>query len=214
MATADQHEYRTYIDRGFISKKQLDKIIKLTQEVYIETGTDMGAGVKWATGIPTSNMNIPGVQNFNEVHSIEILENIYNDRKEDFKNDSRVKLHLGDSRIKFPEILNATTKQCFIFLDAHGEIKETGPIPLYDELNTLKNHNIKNHVIVIDDLRRIGDKKDEGWKKISVNDLINSLWEINTNYIIFKYNDSLIAAESNDLIGPPNNIQIPSKNFK
>ena len=199
MATADQHEYRTYIDRGFISKKQLDKIIKLTQEVYIETGTDMGAGVKWATGIPTSNMNIPGVQNFNEVHSIEILENIYNDRKEDFKNDSRVKLHLGDSRIKFPEILNATTKQCFIFLDAHGEIKETGPIPLYDELNTL---------------RRIGDKKDEGWKKISVNDLINSLWEINTNYIIFKYNDSLIAAESNDLIGPPNNIQIPSKNFK
>jgi hypothetical protein len=210
----DQHGYTTYKDRGFISKKQLDKIIKLTQEVYIETGTDMGAGVKWATGISTSRANNPGVQNFNEVHSIEILENIYNDRKEDFKNDSRVKLHLGDSRTKFPEILNNINKQCFIFLDAHGNIEETGPIPLYHELDTLKNHSIKNHIIVIDDLRRIGDQKDEGWKQVSVDDLVNTLWEVNENYVVFKYNDSLIAALGEDLISQPNSIQIKSKNFK
>ena len=43
--------------------------------------------------------------------------------------------------------------------------------------------------------------------------LVNLLWEVNENYIVFKYNDSLIAALSEGIIGQPNSIQIKSKNF-
>ena len=133
---------------GFIGSKNIFAKIKPNQNIYIETGAWRGAGIKWA------------IENFNKVHSIELWEEYYNNMVELFKDNNKVHMHLGDSRTKLPELLSKIDEKCFIFLDAHGDINETGLNPLYEEIKEIGNQNIKNHIIVIDDLRRIGDPTD------------------------------------------------------
>ena len=92
-----------------------------------------------------------------------------------------------------PKILAEKNQPCFIFLDAHGDINLSGPNPLYNELEAIKNDSIKNHIIVIDDLRRIGDPSDPCWSKVSIDELKNQMQEINVEYEVLEYNDMLIA---------------------
>ena len=166
-----------------ISTKKIFNLVnsKKCPSIYIETGTYRGNGVDWA------------LKHFEIVHSIEISERFYNPCIERYKFQYRAKLHLGDSRIKLGEILKKCNKPCFIFLDAHGDINDQGPNPLYEELQTIKNHSIKNHIILIDDLRRIGDPSDPCWSKISINELKDQLQKINSKYEVLEYNDMLVA---------------------
>ena len=173
---------------GFIGSKNIFAKIKPNQNIYIETGAWRGAGIKWA------------IENFNKVHSIELWEEYYNNMVELFKDNNKVHMHLGDSRTKLPELLSKIDEKCFIFLDAHGDINETGLNPLYEEIKEIGNQNIKNHIIVIDDLRRIGDPTDLCWGKISVDELKRLLSEVNKDYKIFEYNDMIIAATEEDLV--------------
>mgnify|MGYP001397964793 CR=1 FL=1 len=168
---------------GDISTKKLFALIKFDrpQQTYIETGTYLGNGIAWANTY------------FNEIHSIEIHEPFYTPSAQRFKDNSKVHVHLGDSRTKLAEILDTKNEPCFIFLDAHGDINVQGPNPLYNELNTIKNHPVKNHIIVIDDLRRIGDPSDPCWSKVSIDELKAQLQDINSQYNILEYNDMLVA---------------------
>jgi len=176
------------VQPGDIATKDIFKILKFdrSQQTYIETGTYLGGGIKWALNY------------FEEVHSIEILERFYQPCVEKFKNNSKVHIHLGDSRTILSQLLKQINKPCFIFLDAHGDINEQGPNPLYNELEAIKNHSIKNHVIVIDDLRRIGDPSDPCWSKISRDELKLQLQSINKEYEVFEYNDSIVAMLTTD----------------
>ena len=171
---------------GKISNKDVFKLLKQNQKIYIETGTWRGNGIKWA------------IENFEKVHSIELWKEYYDNCVELFKNEEKVKIHFGDSKDKLPEILSDIDEQCFIFLDAHGDIKDTGPNPLYDELKGIKTHPLNNHIILIDDLRRIGDSSDPCWSQVSVNQLKQQLKEINKNYCITEYNDMIVAALKED----------------
>lgn len=171
---------------GLLSSKDIFGLIKNNQNIYVETGTWKGKGIEWAK------------ENFKEVHSIELWKPYYDNCINLFKNDSNVHIHLGDSREKLPELLNKINEKTFIFLDAHGDIKDTGPNPLYVELEAIKNLQIKNHIIVIDDLRRIGDSSDPCWSQVSVDELKRQLKEINDDYYIVEYNDMIVAALEED----------------
>ena len=94
---------------GDISTKKLFALIKFDrpQQTYIETGTYLGNGIAWANTY------------FNEIHSIEIHEPFYTPSAQRFKDNSKVHVHLGDSRTKLAEILDTKNEPCFIFLDAH-----------------------------------------------------------------------------------------------
>ena len=172
---------------GNIESKNLFERIKKTKKVYVETGTYYGGGVDY------------GLNHFDEVHSIEISERFYWPCVEKHRDNSRVNLYLGDSRVKLTEVLTKVNKPCFIFLDAHGDINDQGPNPLYDELNSIKNDSIKNHIIVLDDLRRMGDLNDECWSQVDIEKLKSMLVEINNDYQIFEFRDTIIAALKEDL---------------
>ena len=173
---------------GNIETKNLFENIKKTKKIYVETGTYNGGGVDWA------------LNHFDEIHSIEISEKFYEPCVEKYKDIPKVKLHFGDSRIKLPEILNTINEPCFIFLDAHGDINDQGPNPLYNELNSIKNNSIKNHIIVLDDVRRMGDPSDECWSKVDIKKLKEMLTDINSDYKIFEFKDTLIASLKEDLV--------------
>tara|TARA_A100001391_G_C4930712_1_gene241700 strand:- start:7 stop:582 length:576 start_codon:yes stop_codon:yes gene_type:complete len=178
------------IQPGDISSKEIFGLIRFDrpQQTYIETGTYRGNGISWADGY------------FKTIHSIEIHEPFYTPCVEKFKDNPKVKIHLGDSRTVLPEILNEITEPCFIFLDAHGDINVQGPNPLYNELEAIKNHPIKNHIIVIDDLRRIGDPSDPCWSKVSIDELKNQLQDINSQYTVMEYNDMIVAMLPEDKV--------------
>ena len=66
---------------------------------YIETGTYMGNGIKSV------------LQNYNNIHSIELSEKWYNYNVEQFKMNVNVSMYLGDSKKILPELLNNYTSE-------------------------------------------------------------------------------------------------------
>lgn len=67
--------------------------------------------------------------------------------------------------------------------------------PILQELEAIKNHPIKNHTILIDDVRMFGTRDFDG---VTLDQITDKLREINPNYSIFfekgyQANDILVA---------------------
>tara|TARA_B100001250_G_C19792812_1_gene787333 strand:- start:379 stop:1098 length:720 start_codon:yes stop_codon:yes gene_type:complete len=112
-----------------------------------------------------------------------------------------VKILLGDSPDELPKILSEVdnhphpNKKCIFFLDAHysGAIDSQNPewktysskkyshCPLLEEIDKIKKHQVKDHIIMIDDVRMLSKP---GWP--SIEQLLEALRGVNTKYQ-FKY---------------------------
>ncbi|MBU1557987.1 hypothetical protein KKC45_03435 [Patescibacteria group bacterium] len=118
---------------------------KYSLETLVETGTYLGEMI-WATK-----------NNFKEIHSIELNENLYKRSKRLFSNNKNINLHLGDSGEILQKILKEIKKPCLFWLDAHysSGITARGNLdtPIIKELEIILNSPVKNHVILIDDAR-------------------------------------------------------------
>jgi hypothetical protein len=157
------------IDDKVLSYDQLFKKYKGNHKLFFETGTHKGDGVQNAL-----NMG------FEEAVSIEILPEFYKRCVERFKDkieENKVHLFLGDSNERMEEMLALVKEPSLIFLDGHFSDGN----PLWGELEILKNHPIKTHTIIVDDIPNyFGDGKIVKEK----------LLEINPNYTLV-YEDSL-----------------------
>lgn len=141
---------------------------------FIETGTYEGDTVLMAVQ-----------EGFEKVFSIELNENRYIAAVKRFENEPKVKIVKGDSSIELPAIIKDLNSLIFFWLDAHLD----GPVnaPLFEELNAILQHPIKNHTILIDDVRRFG----EYLLNASKESLSKKLLEINSRYVIRYENDGL-----------------------
>lgn len=156
------------IEDKVLSYDQLFKKYKGNHNLFFETGTHKGDGVQNALDM-----------GFKEVVSIEILPEFYKECQSRFDKETKenkVHLFLGDSNERMEEMLELIKEPSLIFLDGHFNNGD----PLWKELETLKNHSIKNHTIIVDDMPNYfgnGEKVKE------------KLLEINPNYN-FIYEDS------------------------
>lgn len=119
---------------------QLFKKYKNNHNILLETGTHHGDGV--------SNALKAG---FNKIISVEILPELYEECMNKFSKEikeNKVHLFLGDSNEKIKEMLELIDEPAFFFLDGHFNDGE----PLWKELEEIKNHPIKTHTIVVDDI--------------------------------------------------------------
>ncbi len=114
--------------------------------IFIETGTYKGQGVKLALKA-----------GFDIVCSIEIDLKRYEENMLRFKDNKNVFLYHGDSSDVLKEILNNIYEPCTFWLDAHydhdGSTRGKELTPIVKELDIIQEHSIRNHVILIDDLR-------------------------------------------------------------
>jgi hypothetical protein len=146
--------------------------------IFIETGTSGGDGV-----IAAMNAD------FSIIHSIELSPYYYEACMILFSKEKRVKLHLGDSREILPRILRKINERCTFWLDAHYCGGDAGGtldyIVLMDELKIIANHQIKEHTILIDDMRLVRNKQAE-WSSFiySQQDIEEFIHTINPNYKI------------------------------
>jgi|TARA_Y100000310_G_scaffold63930_1_gene59395 hypothetical protein len=168
---------------GKIEQKDMFEIIREErQNIFVETGTQNGNGVRWA-------MNY-----FDEIFSIEILQGLHDKCKKEFKLNENINLYLGNSAVELPKILSGLNEPIFFWLDAHGNSN-----PLLKELEIIKEYSVKNNVIVIDDVRLMGGDSAPDWKKITKDLVISKLSEINPEFIILEYNDTIVSGLKEDL---------------
>jgi len=138
------HEVKFYAIKEF-QKRSGHKIL-------IETGTFKGRMIDSCKSI------------FNKVISIELSKELFQNACEKYKNDAQVKLFQGDSAIELPKVLKEINQACVFWLDGHFSAGITAlgdkHTPINEEINSIFNHPIKNHIILIDDARLFNGEND------------------------------------------------------
>ncbi len=151
-----------------MSRSLLEKELKpYAGNLFIETGTYQGGGVVIALR-----------SGFKRVISIEANDELFLFSSDKFKDDDRVEIFKGNSPDILWTILPELDEPAVIFLDAHASNYN----PIFDELNVIKEQDIKTHTIMIDDLGEYGPTR--FWKDTTVQDLIDAVMEINPEYSI------------------------------
>ena len=113
--------------------------------ILIETGTYYGAMIQAMKS------------KFKQIYSIELGENLAQKAQQKFAKYAHIKIIQGDTIQILPKILTSISEPCLFWLDAHysGGITAKGDkeTPILQELQHVFNHQIKNHIILIDDAR-------------------------------------------------------------
>lgn len=155
---------------------------KYPNKCFIETGTYYGTGTRQAIDA-----------GFEEIHTIEVHRPAYEIALQNLKDYTFVHCYLGSSLEKLKEILPSLNKRCTFWLDSHY----TGPTSGFDEkigqaqcpicmeLDIIKEHNIKDHTILIDDINNPGL---EDFEDDRIRNIKSKCLEINSNYK-FKYDN-------------------------
>jgi len=166
---------------GKLSIEDINGFIGDGYNTLVETGTGPGA--------ITVN-NLKGY--LDQIHSIELSEEIFRENVGLLSNDKNVRLYLGDSAIILSDIVhNNIDRKCIIWLDAHysggitGKSNDFGECPILKEIEILGNF-ITPPIILIDDCDYFLEKppadnhKQEDWP--SFDQIEEKILGINKNY--------------------------------
>jgi hypothetical protein len=120
-------------------------VMQYRTPVFIETGTYLGSMVEYVAKTGA------------ECHSIEIDAAIHARACEILARHRNIRLILGDSGEKLPELLAQLSRPATFWLDGHYSGSFTGraalDTPVSAELDHILAHPVKEHVILIDDAR-------------------------------------------------------------
>ncbi|MEM7063916.1 MAG: hypothetical protein AAF572_12215 [Cyanobacteria bacterium P01_B01_bin.77] len=142
--------------------------------VFVETGTYKGHGISAALAA-----------GFSKVYSIEVSKDFYDNAVQKFKSEIAqgiVEIILGDSLSCLPKVISGIDSNITFWLDAHTTLGYQGEksCPLYEELDAISTHPIKNHTILVDDLRLLSQ---DGWgASVSQSKIMKKIQNINSNY--------------------------------
>ena len=140
---------------------------KYLSRVFIETGSNYGDGIQQALD-----------EGFQVIYSVEIDQERWRHCQERFKDNPNVHLIWGDTIVFLRALLPIIDEPATFWLDAH---KGNGKSPLLQELEMIRNHQIKTHILLIDDLR--------DWRKekcgFDTNILKHKITKINPAYQFF-----------------------------
>lgn len=113
-------------------------------DTFVETGTYLGQTTRLLAGVCKN------------VVTIEIDPALHARAVESLADLPNVKLLLGDSGTLLPQVLSSLTVPALFWLDGHksGGITSGGDTPpILQELDAIFAHPVKEHVIVVDDVR-------------------------------------------------------------
>jgi hypothetical protein len=121
---------------------------------------------------------------FKNIISVELGIKYYQKCYKKYVNNPYVHLYLGDTEDLLEGLISPINESITFWLDGHNSGHDTAwgkhESPLIQELEIIKRHPIKNHTILIDDMRC--------WKKphyeFDENDILALLKSINPNYEI------------------------------
>jgi hypothetical protein len=142
-------------------------LTKYNTGMLIETGSHEGEGIEAAFAF-----------GFKQVISVEFL-NVYYwhcfHRFYDRIRSGELFLFLGDSVLELPNMLKFINKRVTFWLDAHL----AGKCPILAELECIKEHHIKDHIILIDDVNDFGTP---AMANITIDQIKWAILQINDRY--------------------------------
>ena len=101
---------------------------------------------------------------FKTIYSIELSDSLMEKARHRFRGYPHINILHGDSGELLPELLSDIRTQCLFWLDGHYSAGVTArasvDTPIVNELMTIFDHKIKNHVILIDDARLFNGTED------------------------------------------------------
>lgn len=152
-------------------------------DTFVETGSYDGRTIQQALDC-----------GFKEVRSVEVSPSWYEECKQRYGDDERVKLYLGDSIEMLPKMLEGITKPATLWLDAHIQEGAHGihAAPLLYEIYELSHMPVNRHIIMIDDRRLMGTDGD--WSSVTERQVLMMIQTINPDYKI-NYYDSKAAPQ-------------------
>jgi hypothetical protein len=153
-----------------ISRAILDQFPAI---VFFETGTHQGDGVQCALD---SGFDLIYTCEINPVSFGYCVHRFVDQR-------TKVSLHNEDSRSLLLRVLPTITTKVTFWLDAHScedPLPGGNDDPLLEELAIISEHPLKNHNILIDDIRNLGTPR----LKASVEAILAALAKINPGYQI------------------------------
>jgi hypothetical protein len=161
---------------------------KYMNPVFIETGSYVGDGIRNA-------MNA----GFKRIFSIELSQHYFDVCYSTFKRERNVYLFKGDSTHVLPLLLRIINEPITFWLDAHlcGDVTACGveAVPLMLELQAIKEHEIKTHTILIDDMRLLRNHDAEwNYLQYGIKELEEMIMSINPKYKI-EYVQGLVAQD-------------------
>lgn len=111
----------------------------------VETGTFAGGMIEAVAG------------EFERIYSIELSDEWHARAVKRFRNLPHVTLLHGDSGVRLRDVLAELSTPALFWLDAHysGPVTARGAVdsPIVRELETIRDHPIRGHVVLIDDMR-------------------------------------------------------------
>jgi hypothetical protein len=158
-------------------------------DTFIETGTARGDGIEAALEA-----------GFDHIISIEINPGVYADATKRFIDAPGVNIMLGDSAKVLKAIMPLLNRPVLFWLDAHWstgepELPTMDKCPLLRELQAIASHTIKDHVIMVDDMRYFRPGLPQ-WHDIQIPEIEEAVRAINPDYHI----DYEVGLVPNDIL--------------
>lgn len=156
---------------------------------FIETGTYLGNTSVWASN------------HFENVHTIEISEEIYSNTSKKYQYIKNIHFYLGDSKNVLPIIIPKINGSAIFWLDGHWCGRNTGgkfnECPIFDELN--QAIKVESPVILIDDLRYFlgPNPYDHGENYPTLHGIILFLTKELPHHFITFHDETLICVPNN-----------------
>jgi len=170
-----------------IRKGPLPHILK--QYTIKDYASKYNCGILIETGTFEGDMIKAGLLFFQKIYSIELDQYFFLKAVNKFRNHDKVKIIQGDSGITLPEILKEVSSRAVFWLDGHYSAGATAKgeldTPIVKEIESVFNHSIKDHVILIDDARCFDGSND--YPKLDK--FINELYKLKSDIRVEVYND-------------------------
>jgi hypothetical protein len=168
----------------------------INPDVFLETGTYQGDTLY---NIANNDVCVP-----KKIISLELSDVFHKNCSQRFEKDPKVTIYKANSKYDLYGIIQDIETPITFWLDSHWSgIPDVGcdvvtVCPILEELEQIKKHKIKNHTIMIDDIRLMNNNGDRyhGFP-ITLSEIIIKIMEINPEYKIKFYDDFI---EKNDVL--------------
>ncbi len=136
----------------------------IKERIVATYGSQFGTKTLIETGTYLGDMLYAVRRQFTRLVSIELSSELCRKARERFQRFPRIEIVQGDSAEVLPKILDGIAEPCLFWLDGHYSggftAKASLDTPILKELETIFEHPVKDHVILIDDARLFNGTED------------------------------------------------------
>jgi hypothetical protein len=160
-----------------------NELLKYKNDVFVETGTFQGDTIDIL-------LNSDEFKN-SQIYSLELSDVFYERCKAKYENLDNVTIVHTNSKYELFDVIKNINTPITFWLDSHwSSTPDVGCdpdtiCPILYELKQIKQHHIKTHTIIVDDIRLMDGENFQ----VTLEEIATHIMDINPNYKLVFYDD-------------------------